>query len=89
LGVIVTLAEQGCDLWQNGQRVHVPGVTAREVVDPTGCGDAFRAALLFGLERGWPLQRCAELGNHLGALKIAHRGPQNHQLDAATRALLG
>jgi len=88
-GVIVTLAEQGCDLWQNGQRVHVPGVPAQEVVDPTGCGDAFRAALLYGLERGWPLQRCAELGNQLGALKIAHRGPQNHQLDAATKALLG
>jgi adenosine kinase len=87
-GVIVTLAEQGCDLWQNGQRTHVPGVPAHEVVDPTGCGDAFRAALLYGLERGWPLQRCAELGNRLGALKIAHRGPQNHTLDAATKALL-
>ena len=88
-GVVVTLAEQGCELWQNGQRTLVPGVAATEVVDPTGCGDAFRAALLFGLERGWSLQRCAELGNRLGATKIAQRGPQNHQLDAATRALLG
>jgi adenosine kinase len=88
-GVVVTLAEQGCELWQDGERTRVPGVAATEVVDPTGCGDAFRAALLFGLERGWPLQRCAELGNRLGALKIAQRGPQNHQLDSATRALLG
>ena len=87
-GVIVTLAGQGCDLWQRGQSTRVNGVAATEVVDPTGCGDAFRAALLFGLERGWPLQRCAELGNRLGALKIAQRGPQNHQLDAATHALL-
>ena len=87
-GVIVTLAEQGCELWQRGQRTLVPGITANAVVDPTGCGDAFRAALLYGLERGWTLQRCAELGNHLGALKIAHRGPQNHELDAATKAML-
>lgn len=87
-GVVVTLADQGCELWQDGERSLVPGVTATEVVDPTGCGDAFRAALLYGLERGWPLQRCAELGNRLGALKIAQRGPQNHQLDSATKALL-
>jgi len=87
-GVVVTLAEQGCELWQGGQRTLVRGVAATEVVDPTGCGDAFRAALLYGLERGWPLQRCAELGNRLGALKIAQRGPQNHQLDSATRAML-
>jgi len=51
------------------------------VLDPTGCGDAFRAALLYGLERDWPLRRCAELGNRVGAVKIAHRGGQNHVLD--------
>ncbi len=80
-GVIVTLAEQGCEIWVQGERVHVPGVKAERVVDPTGCGDAFRAALLYGLERGWPLARCAALGNRLGALKIAERGPQNHAID--------
>src|SRR5216110_2425112 len=48
-GVIVTLGAQGCDLWQQGVRTHVSGVAATEVVDPTGCGDAFRAALLYGL----------------------------------------
>jgi adenosine kinase len=80
-GVVVTLGGDGCELWQQGQRQHVPGVAATEVLDPTGCGDAFRAALLFGLERGWDLQRCAQLGNQLGALKIASRGGQNHVLD--------
>ena len=50
------------------------------VVDPTGCGDAWRGALLFGLEQGWDLARCAALGNQVGALKIAQRGPQNYQL---------
>ncbi len=87
-GVVVTLAEHGCELWIDGECTKVPGVQAECVVDPTGCGDAFRAALLYGLERGWPLQRCAELGNRLGALKIARRGPQNHQLDGAVQALL-
>jgi adenosine kinase len=40
------------------------------------------------LERGWSLERCASLGNHLGSLKIAHQGPQNYQLSDAIRALL-
>jgi len=85
-GVIVTLGAEGCDLWQQGVRTHVPGVPAAAVLDPTGCGDAFRGALLYGLERGWALDRCAALGNQVGALKIAQHGCQNHALD---RAALG
>ncbi|MEO8280333.1 MAG: carbohydrate kinase family protein [Ideonella sp.] len=85
-GVIVTLGADGCEIWEQGQRTHVPGVEATEVVDPTGCGDAFRAALLFGLEQGWTVRRCVELGNQLGALKIAERGGQNHRVD---RHMLG
>ena len=86
-GVIVTLAAEGCELWQKGQRTHIPGVPAAEVLDPTGCGDAFRAALLYGLERGWELRRCVELGNRIGALKIASRGPQNHSLEPVKHLL--
>ena len=85
-GVIVTLGAAGCELWVQGERRVVPGVPAEEVVDPTGCGDAFRGALLYGLERGWALERCVELGNRVGALKIASRGGQNHRID---RAALG
>lgn len=80
-GVIVTLGAQGCELWIQGERRPVPGVKAAALVDPTGCGDAFRAGLLYGLERGWALERCVELGNRLGALKIASSGPQNHTVD--------
>ena len=83
-GVVVTLGAQGCEVWQQGVRTLLAGVAAREVLDPTGCGDAFRAALLYGLERGWPLARCAALGNRIGALKIACRGGQNHKLDGVT-----
>ena len=82
-GIVVTLADQGCEVWQRGVRTLVPGVRAQALVDPTGCGDAFRAGLLYALERGWPLQRAAVLGNRLGALKIAHRGGQNHRFEPA------
>lgn len=81
-GVIVTLGAEGCDLWIHGERTHVPGVKADAVVDPTGCGDAFRGALLHGLSQGWPLARCVALGNRVGAIKIAQRGGQNHTIPA-------
>jgi len=80
-GIVVTLAAEGCELWVDGECTRVPGVAATEVLDPTGCGDAFRAALLFGLEQGWALERCVTLGNRIGALKIACRGGQNHVVD--------
>jgi adenosine kinase len=82
-GVIVTLGADGCEVWEQGDRIHVPGVRADQIVDPTGCGDAFRAALLLGLERGWRLEQSAELGNRLGALKVSFRGGQNHHFHAA------
>jgi len=80
-GVVVTLAAEGCELWVDGQRTHVPGVKAAAVNDPTGCGDAFRAGMLYGLERGWTLERSVKLANRIGAIKIASRGPQNHSLE--------
>lgn len=79
-GLIVTLAEHGCDVHVGERVTRVAGVRAQAVVDPTGCGDAFRAALLHGLSQNWPLERCAELGNRLGATKIACRGGQNYTL---------
>jgi adenosine kinase len=80
-GLVVTLGAQGCEVWVDGARTEVSPVAPTQIVDPTGCGDAWRGALLFGLERGWSLERCAALGNRLGALKIAVRGPQNYTLD--------
>ena len=80
-GLVVTLGAEGCDVWVEGKKTHVAAVTPESIVDPTGCGDAWRGAMLFGLEKGWSLVRCAELGNRMGALKIAARGPQNYVLD--------
>ena len=80
-GLIVTLGAEGCEVWVDGEKTLVPPVKAAAVVDPTGCGDAWRGALLFGLEQGWSLAKCAALGNQVGALKIAQRGPQNYNVN--------
>ena len=85
--LVVTRGAEGCDVWEDGVRTHVPAVEPQRVVDPTGCGDAWRGALLWGLEQGWSMARCAVLGNRLGALKVAASGPQNYTVDRAV--LLG
>ena len=77
-GLVVTLADQGCEVWMDGQRQAVPGVKATQVVDPTGCGDAFRAGLLFALSQEQDLLQAVALGNRMGATKIACRGGQNY-----------
>ena len=81
LGLVVTLGAQGCEVWVDGVMTHVPPVKAVQLVDPTGCGDAFRGALLFGLERGWSLVDSCALGNRVGAHKIATPGCQNYTLE--------
>ena len=86
-GLMVTLGSEGCALWENGEQTHVPGETAKAVVDPTGCGDSWRGGLLWGLENGRSLRECVVLGNRMGALKIAARGPQNYTLDFDPAAL--
>jgi len=80
-GLVVTLGAQGCEVWVEGVMTHVPPVKAVQLVDPTGCGDAFRGALLFGLERGWSLVDSCALGNRVGAHKIATPGCQNYTLE--------
>ena len=64
--------------------LHVAPTAASQIADPTGCDDAWRGALLYGLEQGWPVARCAALGNRLGAIKIASHGPQNYQVQKET-----
>jgi adenosine kinase len=78
--LIVTLGGAGARIHAEGTTLHIPAVTAKAVVDPTGCGDAFRAGLLYGIANGWDWQRSGRLAATLGALKIASRGGQNHVL---------
>jgi adenosine kinase len=76
--LICTLGAKGSLILAGGQRHEVPSVQADAVVDPTGCGDAYRAGLLYGIAHGWDWPSTGKLGAVMGALKIAHRGAQNH-----------
>jgi adenosine kinase len=80
--LVCTLGAKGSLILAGGKRYEVPCVRADAVVDPTGCGDAYRAGLLYGIARGWDWESTGRLGAVMGALKIARRGAQNH---AATR----
>jgi len=77
--MIVTLGANGSHIYADGQRFDIPPVKADEVVDPTGCGDAYRAGLLYGISRGWDWPTCGRLASVMGAIKIASRGGQNHK----------
>lgn len=76
--VVVTRGANGASLYTDGVETTIPPVRVREVVDPTGCGDAHRAGLLYGLVQGWSLLDACRLANVMGGLKIASKGPQNH-----------
>ena len=78
--LIVTRGEKGSEIYTKGGRIDIPAVQAEAVLDPTGCGDAYRAGLLYGLtnELGW--ETTGRLASLLGAIKIAHKGAQNHVL---------
>lgn len=77
--LIVTLGAQGSHIYADGQRYEIPCVEAHEVVDPTGCGDAYRAGLLYGMVRGWDWPTCGRLASVMGSIKISSRGGQNHK----------
>jgi len=77
--LIVTRGAQGSVIHTQGQRIEIPCVEAEEVLDPTGCGDAYRGGLLYGLAKGWDWETCGRLAAVMGAIKIASRGGQNHK----------
>jgi len=76
--LIVTRGAQGSDIHVGGRVLHIPVATTRRVVDPTGCGDAYRAGLLHGLANGMDWETTGRLAAVMGALKIEHSGAQNH-----------
>ncbi|MDX1915321.1 MAG: carbohydrate kinase family protein [Methylophilus sp.] len=77
--LIVTLGGNGSHIYADGQRFEIPSIPAEKIVDPTGCGDAYRAGLLYGIVRGWDWPTCGRLASTMGAIKIASRGGQNHR----------
>jgi adenosine kinase len=78
--LIVTLAGSGSHIYAQGRRIEIPVAPAKAVIDPTGCGDAYRAGLLFGINKGWAWEKTGRLASLMGSIKIAHRGGQNHKL---------
>jgi adenosine kinase len=77
--LIHTLGSEGSVIFADGLRHEIPCVAPDAVLDPTGCGDAYRAGLLYGIARGWHWPATGRLASVMGAIKIAHKGPQNHK----------
>lgn len=85
---IVTRGSAGSYIYAAGQRLLIPCATAAQVVDPTGCGDAYRAGLLYGLMHNLDWPTTGRIASLLGAIKIAHPGTQNHRFTPAEFASL-
>ena len=84
--LVVTRGAEGSTIYSGGQAIQIPSVAATAVVDPTGCGDAYRAGLLYGIAQGYDWPTTGRLASLMGSIKIASRGGQNHQ---ATREQIG
>ena len=82
-GFVVTRGAEGSHIYADGQRLDIPSVKPLDVVDPTGCGDAYRAGLLFGIANGLPWAETGRLASVMGSMKIARRGAQNHCMSRA------
>jgi adenosine kinase len=78
--LIVTQGAEGSILYVDGKLRHVASVKPEQVLDPTGCGDAYRAGLLYGIANKLDWLLAAQLASLMGSIKIAHRGGQNHRL---------
>ena len=77
--LVVTQGAQGSQVFVKGKPEAIPAVKPVQVVDPTGCGDAYRAGLLYGIANDLDWPTTGRLASLLGAIKIAQRGAQNHQ----------
>jgi adenosine kinase len=86
--LIVTLGADGSRIYSGGELIDVPAVRPTALLDPTGCGDAYRAGLLYGIAHDWEWLRTGRLAALLGSVKIASRGGQNHALDREQLAAL-
>ena len=75
---IVTLGAQGSIIYSEGKEIRIPAAKPEALLDPTGCGDAYRAGLLHGIQLGWDWDTSGRLASLMGTLKIASRGGQNH-----------
>jgi adenosine kinase len=75
---IVTRGGDGAHIYLDGEYVHIPAVKIGAAVDPTGCGDAYRAGLLYGLMNEMDWETTGRIASLMGGIKIEHHGTQNH-----------
>jgi adenosine kinase len=81
--LVVTRGAEGSVIYTQGRELTVPCAKPRTIVDPTGCGDAYRAGLIHGLLRGLDWDTTGRVASLMGAIKIESRGPQNHSFTQA------
>ena len=81
--VIVTRGAHGSVIYTGGRVLEIPAAPAQRLVDPTGCGDAYRGGLLYGLQNGLDWEITGRIAALMGAIKIEHAGTQNHAFDRA------
>jgi len=81
--IVVTRGKDGANLYTNGEEFHIPTVPEREVVDPTGVGDAFRGGFLASYARGFDWQLCGQVGSLAAVYCLEKRGPQSHMYTRA------
>jgi len=84
--LIATRGAEGSDIHVDGEVLSIPVAPARKLVDPTGCGDAYRAGLLYGISNQFDWEVTGRLAAVMGSLKIEHSGGQNHTHDRAAIA---
>jgi adenosine kinase len=77
--LIVTRGAEGSWIYADGRRIEVPVARAEKLADPTGCGDAYRAGLLYGLQRGLDWETTGRIASLAGAIKMEHHGTQQHR----------
>ena len=76
--LVITRGKDGADLYMGGESVHIPTVPEKEIVDPTGVGDAFRGGFLAGYSRGFNWKLCGEIGSLAAVYCLEQKGPQSH-----------
>ncbi|KWD04820.1 sugar kinase [Burkholderia ubonensis] len=81
--LVITRGEHGATIRHKQGVEQVPVVPAKRIADPTGCGDAFRGGLLYGIEKGLDWATTGRLASLMGSIKIAHQGPQSYSLTRA------
>jgi len=81
--VIVTRGGEGSRIYTGGKCLEIPLAPASKIADPTGCGDAYRGGLLYGLMNGMDWEMTGRLASLMGAIKIEQQGPQNHTFERA------